>query len=268
MKPGTLGAAVPQTWISAAVAAPSILGPRPWSFRLDPDTPAVEVRAVPDRALCEIDPEGRALHLSVGAAVFNLRVAIGRSGRTPVVRLLPLPSDPGLLAVVRPVPSVSHGAEAGRRTDLYGAIWRRRDSRFPLAARPIPAQLLAELADAARECGAELCFPETEPDPARAPAPTTVIAAVGTEHDRRADWLRAGQALQHVLLVAAAHGLRGAPLHRSMDWSDLRTRLTPAPERRGHVHMLLHLGYGLAAPAAAPRGSVLTPADAGARQQG
>ncbi|QKV97100.1 hypothetical protein HUT19_39960 [Streptomyces sp. NA02950] len=34
-----------------------------------------------------------------------------------------------------------------------------------------------------------------------------VLAPLTTEHDRPSDRLRAGQALEHLLLVATAHGL-------------------------------------------------------------
>ncbi|MGW3210107.1 hypothetical protein [Streptomyces sp. NPDC001135] len=47
------------------------------------------------------DPVGRALHLSVGAAVFNLRVAMAHFGWGAVVRLLPDPEDPSALTSLR-----------------------------------------------------------------------------------------------------------------------------------------------------------------------
>ncbi|MGC9543902.1 hypothetical protein [Streptomyces sp. UG1] len=68
-----------------------------------------------------------------------------------------------------------------------------------------------------------------------------VIAVLTTEHDRRTDWLRAGQALERVLLVATVHGLRASLLHQAMEWPDLREAVTMGP---GHAHMLIRLGYG------------------------
>ncbi|MZE77235.1 hypothetical protein GTY57_09470, partial [Streptomyces sp. SID5475] len=61
--------------ISASVAAPSMYNTQPWRYRLDTDTATVEIRAAAERALRHADPVGRALHVSVGAALFNLRVA-------------------------------------------------------------------------------------------------------------------------------------------------------------------------------------------------
>jgi nitroreductase len=311
MRSVPLDAETLEACIAAAVAAPSFFNTQPWRFRLDPENVAFEVRAAPERSLRHADPAGRALHLSVGACVFNLRVAVSHYGWSPVVRLLPRPTDPGLLAVVRPAgalrrPTTEH------RADLYSAIWRRHSSRFPFTGRPLPPQARAELAEAARAEGASLTFPEaagtarllrvsaeaehrnrldadrsTEsrrwvhrdpddaadaglprstlgPQDARENIPmrdfsaerhperlsardfetAPVIALLRTEHDRRTDWLRAGEALEHILLVATALGLRASLLHQPMEWSDLRRSLSPDPDHTGHAQMLIRLGYG------------------------
>lgn len=311
----TLDASVLERLLAAAVAAPSIFNTQPWKFRLDPDTSALEVRAAPERSLREADPAGRALHLSVGAAVFNLRVAVAHCGWVPVTRLLPRPDDPEVLATVRPQ-RAAPGRSPGHRRDLYDAIWRRHSSRFPFSERPLPPAVCAELADAAHLSGALLSFPtsaekvfllrvtaeaerrnRSDPDrsaesrrwvhrdaydradlgmpratlgvqdaheglpmrdfsaqrhlaglPAQKFERRPVIALLSTVHDRRADWLRAGQALEHVLLVATAHGLRTSLLHQAMEWPDLRRNMRPDPELAGHVHMLVRLGYGPVAP--------------------
>ncbi|MFE9989066.1 Acg family FMN-binding oxidoreductase [Streptomyces sp. NPDC005381] len=73
---------------------------------------------------------------------------------------------------------------------------------------------------------------------------TPTLACLATGHDRRSDWLRAGQSLQHVLLVATAHGLRTSLLHQAMEWPDLRSRLGNPTAAFDHVHMLIRLGYG------------------------
>lgn len=67
------------------------------------------------------------------------------------------------------------------------------------------------------------------------------IAVLSTTHDRRADWLRAGQALERVLLVATAHGVRSSLLHQALEWPDLREQLD---SRRLNAQMVLRLGYG------------------------
>lgn len=302
--------------ISAAGAAPSIYNTQPWRFRLDPDNVALEVRAVPERGLRHADPVGRALHLSVGAAVFNLRVAMAHFGWGAVVRLLPDPEDPSVLATLR-LSGTGQRHTAGHRPDLYPMIWRRHSSRFPFSGRPLPPNVRAELAEAAQTEGASLTLSgsaetalllrvateaehrnHADPDraaesrrwvhrdpdhssevgipqttlgpqdaheqlplrdftaqrhPERLPAQPfeshPVVALLSTEHDRRSDWLRAGQALQHLLLVATAHGVRASLLHQPMEWPDLRRDLSPVPDLTGHAQMLIRLGYGPEGPA-------------------
>ncbi|MGW3498541.1 Acg family FMN-binding oxidoreductase [Streptomyces sp. NPDC001020] len=78
-----------------------------------------------------------------------------------------------------------------------------------------------------------------------------LLAVVTTEHDQRIDWLRAGQALERVLLVATAHGVRTSLLHQALEWPDLRARLRPWSSGLGHAQMVVRLGYGPEAPASA-----------------
>ncbi|MFI6010056.1 Acg family FMN-binding oxidoreductase [Streptomyces sp. NPDC051243] len=321
-----IDAGVLETCVSAAVAAPSIHNSQPWRFRLDQETVTFHVRAAPGGGLRHTDPEGRALHLSVGACVLNLRVVVAHFGWDPVTHLLPRPEEPDLLASVRPAEPAPGCLRRGD-IDLFGAIWRRHSSRFPFSSRPISPSLRAELAAAAGAEGAWLRFPEqsesarllaltadgeqrnrldvdrsTEsrrwvrgdpyseadtglpwavlgpqdarerlpmrdftaqrhPDrlPARPYETTPVIAVLTSEHDRRTDWLRAGQALERVLLVATAHSVRASLLHQAMEWPDLREAVTPGPD---HAHMLIRLGYGPEGPAT-PRRAVGTLLDAG-----
>ncbi|MBC9717384.1 hypothetical protein H9Y04_33130 [Streptomyces sp. TRM66268-LWL] len=70
------------------------------------------------------------------------------------------------------------------------------------------------------------------------------LALLTTAHDRRADWLRAGQALQHILLVATVHQLRSSLLHQALEWPDLRLKLAAAHAPFTHAQMLLRLGHG------------------------
>ena len=56
-----------------AVLAPSGHNTQPWLFRVAGD--AVELYADWTQALAVVDPEDRALTISCGAALFNLRVA-------------------------------------------------------------------------------------------------------------------------------------------------------------------------------------------------
>lgn len=315
----TLGTPVLEKLVAAAVAAPSLHNTQPWHFRLDPRTRTVLVHAATDRGLRHTDPMGRAVHLSVGCAVLNLRVAAAHFGCEPVTRLLPGPDQPGLLASVRLAGSARNSATPG----LYEALWRRHSSRFPFSDRPLAGDLLAELAEAAHAEGAWLHLPgprETDrllrttwvaevrnrsdtgraaesrrwtdgphppslglppaalgpqdaldripmrdfgahrhPEvlPARPYETHPTLALLRTAHDRRTDWLRGGQALERVLLVATAHGVRTSLLHQALEWPDLREGLDglPADGRRGHTQMVIRLGYGPEGPASPRRGA-------------
>ncbi|UBU18241.1 Acg family FMN-binding oxidoreductase [Nonomuraea gerenzanensis] len=69
------------------------------------------------------------------------------------------------------------------------------------------------------------------------------LAVLTTMGDTPADWLRAGQALQRVLLVAAGYDVSASFLNQPLDLRDMRDRRDPH-HRRGHPQMVLRLGYG------------------------
>ncbi|GII81674.1 nitroreductase [Sphaerisporangium rufum] len=302
--------------LAAAGQAPSVHNTQPWRLRAVRDRVArghaVELLADRDRRLRVADPRGRSLHVSCGAALFNLRLAVSVAGRRPLVRLAPgEPETPDLLAVVRPGEAVP-ATEAER--ELYAAIGRRRTNREPFADRPLPPWVLADLRIAASREGAFLVVPgrhgggellecvaiaEDElardrdylaelrawtmrgarhdglpahvlgPRPAGEPAPVRDfgrhpdrppvpfearphLAVLTTPGDRPVDWLRAGQALQRVLLVATAHGVSASFLNQPLDLRDLRRHTDPR-HRRGHPQMIIRLGYGPEVPRAPRR---------------
>ncbi|MFC4536867.1 Acg family FMN-binding oxidoreductase [Sphaerisporangium dianthi] len=142
-----------RAWLQAATWAPSIHNTQPWLFRVTAD--AVEVHADMTRRLPAIDASGRAMHLSLGAATANLRVAMRHSGHAATVALLPDPSHPLHVASVRP--DGDRPADDADR-ELYAAIARRRSNRGPFDGRVPPAADLAALQAAALAEGATLEF--------------------------------------------------------------------------------------------------------------
>ncbi|MFF3886023.1 Acg family FMN-binding oxidoreductase [Streptomyces sp. NPDC001914] len=299
--------------VAASVAAPSLHNTQPWRFRLVPDTVTLEIRAAAQRGLRHTDPSGRALHVSVGCALFNLRVAVAHHGWEPLSRRLPRPTEPDLLATVQ----LAGTSRLSATPRLYEALWDRRSSRLPFSGRPVPVPVLTELAEAAQAEGSVLRFPgvaETDrllgltreaerrnsadaeraaesrrwvrppgggslgvPPEALGPQDfrdripmrdftarphssglltrpfekRPVIAVLSTPHDRRTDWLRAGEALERVLLVATVHHVRASLLHQALEWPDLRDQLVRG--RRTSAQMIIRFGYGPLGPSSPRR---------------
>ncbi len=142
--------AVQESLIATAGRAPSVHNTQPWRFRVAEDM--VELRADPGRRLSQLDPDGRYLLVSCGAALFGLRLAVRGLGYRPVTELLPVPGQPEVLARVRLGAPVPLGPD-GRR--LLAAVRRRHTHRGPFSPQPLPAELPDALrADAAAEAAA------------------------------------------------------------------------------------------------------------------
>jgi nitroreductase len=133
-----------------ALLAPSVHNTQPWILVVEPDH--LVLRADRRRQLTVIDPLGRELVQSVGAALFNVRVALAARGWDVRVERLPRRDDPDLLAVVYAVEGTpdSHLAEYGP------VIPHRRTNRRPLASDTVPHDVLPELAHHAAADGALL----------------------------------------------------------------------------------------------------------------
>jgi hypothetical protein len=259
------------------------------------------------------DPRGRALHLSCGAALFNIRLAIRMGGSKALIWPLPDPrGEPTLLATVQLVqgrPASLHEHE------MFDAIGLRHTNREPFSERPVPDSVLIDLEQEAgfeyavlrmlsvRDAGAVLeiahaasqtlaedfdhrvelakwlggsptdgipeaalgAQPDRSPAPVRdlhyasptAARPTASferlphVAVLSTARDQPDDWLRAGQALQRVLLAATRHGVATSFLYQPIELHDMESAdgWWPWPE---HPQIILRLGYGPPA-AATPR---------------
>ena len=142
--------------IGAAVAAPSIHNTQPWLFRIDADR--IHLYADPSRQLAAQDPTGRALLMSCGAALLNLRLAAEHFGRTSTTTVLPS-DDPNHVATID-----LHGevTPSGMTDELFAAIPHRHTNRNPYEDRPVPPAVLEALSEAASQEGA-VFYPITEP---------------------------------------------------------------------------------------------------------
>jgi nitroreductase len=293
--------------VESAAAAPSIHNTQPWQFVAVADD-LLEVHADPDRALWVGDPRARALYLSCGAALFNIKTAIRMTGFNPLIWPLPHPEFPALvIAAVQAEPG--RPPSFGER-EMYDAIWHRHTNRNPFTAEPISESVRAALeqaagyefatlrmlsnAEAARvvdlaaKASAELAQdvghrielqkwvatsdrrdgipadalprrPRHEPSPVRgdlsAASPAVVrptgdyeeypqLAVLTSARDEPADWLRAGQALQRVLLTATARGLSASFLYQPIQLRDMRGDAAPAWPWKENPQMVIRFGYG------------------------
>ncbi|MEV6979658.1 nitroreductase family protein [Sphaerisporangium sp. NPDC051017] len=152
--------------VEAAIWAPSVHNTQPWTFAVTDGE--LSVRADTDRLLRVSDAEGREMLVSCGAALFNIRVAVWATGHRPVVRVLPDPDRPGLLATVR----LGDRQDADEQTLAMNAqIRHRRTHRAGFTRKQVPDALLETLVAQARNEGARLT-------PAVSEAVVRVLASV------------------------------------------------------------------------------------------
>ena len=134
-----------------AVLAPSIHNTQPWKFRITEG--ALELHLDLKRAVPIIDPRNRALVISCGAALFNLRTAMYHFGCGAHAHPFPDPDQPDLLARVS---LNSDAGLGGAWSALFHAIARRVTNRGPFDAREVPPSVVDDLRSAARFEGAWL----------------------------------------------------------------------------------------------------------------
>src|SRR6195952_5429716 len=97
---GVLSSQQVDSVLTAAAAAPSLYGSKPWTLRCRAGF--IEVHADRARGLNFADPDQRQMWLACGAVLLNLRVAIRALGVSAVVRLVADPATPNLVATVSP----------------------------------------------------------------------------------------------------------------------------------------------------------------------
>jgi hypothetical protein len=158
-----------------ACRAPSLHNTQPWRFTVSGD--AIELRADTSRRL-SVDPDGREMLISCGAALYGLRLAVRSLGYQPEVEILPGPPGPRPLARVRLGPGAPMTADERK---MLAAVLRRHTHRGPFETGPLPAGLFERLRDDAGAEGATLTEIESGPALRRL---TAVAAVAGRRQDR------------------------------------------------------------------------------------
>ncbi|GAB1821692.1 Acg family FMN-binding oxidoreductase [Herbidospora sp. RD11066] len=293
--------------VEAAMWAPSIHNSQPWSFAIDGEE--IMLRADTDRRLPVSDPQGRELTISCGAALFNMRTTVHAMGRRPLIRTLPDPDRPGLVATVRLGPEEPAPADICAIRD---EIPRRRTHRGGFTHRPVPddlvgrlvglaalenvrlmplrpdgdVRIMAALTTVAQELQArdpdferEMIrwglrpgsprgdgvpadsYPRRDPDVPLEFAPrdysrgqgwggdteraaeTGVVVVFSTTGDEPPDWVRAGQALESVLLYASSAGVRAAFHTQALEYPLLREFVRRELCSGEYPQVVVRLGY-------------------------
>jgi len=212
--------------LRAAIAAPSIHNTQPWRFR--PHADGVDVFADHARRLGVIDPAGREVLISVGAALFNLRVAILAHGRTPITKLLPSSYEPDRVAEVT-FGQITPPSDTVRM--LAQAIPRRHTNRRPFSTASVPNEVLKELVEAAAVEGGHLAVADPG---AREAVLSLVRLAETSEHDEPRYWRELGE-----WTGLSPHRRDGVPSEAYGPWSAMETvpirdfgLIVPARRRR------------------------------------
>ncbi len=87
-----------------------------------------------------------------------------------------------------------------------------------------------------------LASPPVSPRPQRLAFPA--LAVLGTSDDLPINWFRAGEALQHALLVATSAGLSASFLNQPLHSDRLRPQVAKLLQERGHPQIIVRLGHG------------------------
>ncbi|MGW7381757.1 Acg family FMN-binding oxidoreductase [Streptomyces sp. NPDC054794] len=251
--------------VADAGATPSLHDAQPWTFRFPRDSAALRLYADLERTIPPTDPDERGPRLGCGAAILNRPVAAAATAPAPVVRLLPDPDDAELTAEAGLYGSEPPDEALAR---LHPAISPRRSSRLPFPDEEIPVDTEGREAPDPDLLGETAQWTRTEPSgtvgaphgiPAEAFGPrqrgTTVpvrdftadrpmpgrgwsfeknphLTLLGTARDGPADWLRAGQALERVLLQATTDGLVASKTSQPLEWPEFATSSRPWPTCR------------------------------------
>jgi nitroreductase len=288
--------------VETATLAPSLHNSQPWLFRVRDG--GVDVYADPDRRLPVVDPYGREQRISVGAAIFTLRLALRRAGHHCRVAVFPDPAEPDLVGRV----TLARREPPNRACEaLAAAVTHRHTNRWPFAHVSVGPAAINRLRDAARREGAVLLTasdhsrdvvldlarsadhwlnrrPEYRAElarwaggegrrdgvprwavgpwdslevvptraftayaPHRRPVepfePYPAVLVLATQGDAQADWVRAGQALQRVLLTATWQNLATMPISQPVEVPAVRWLLTDDGSGLA-AQILLRVGYG------------------------
>lgn len=214
--------------LRAAEQAPTWGGGRPWKLICHPSS--FQMLLSGETGAAGATPRQLVL---CGMALFNLRLAIQTRGVEVVIELMPDLDRPDLLATIR----IEGVRPVSAEQLMLAAEMPRVDSQVEVfAGDTSPAPLAAEFRHAARTeqawaaimSGSQLVdlqrLTGTGQESALA-GPEPLFMVVGTLTDDAVSRLRAGKALQRILLIASRNGLAATSLTLAMGVESARERL-------------------------------------------
>jgi nitroreductase len=133
--------------LEMACRAPSVHNSQPWRWKIAPHS--LHLYADRGRLLHTLDPTGREMVLSCGAALHHARIAFPSLGWHTTVHRTPNPAEPDHLASIEFTPTRPDDIDV-HTLALANAITTRHTDRRPFLPDPVPDRLVTGLTDAAR----------------------------------------------------------------------------------------------------------------------
>jgi nitroreductase len=211
--------------VSFGVRAPSIHNTQPWRWLYRPGV--LELYADRSRQLPALDPDGRSMVLSCGAALELARLGFAASGWRTEVERLPDPDRPDLLARIRTVDRAAVGRSAVERAR---AAERRHTERRPFLVEPVAEEAIRSLLAAAADTGIYAYAVQRADE--KLDLAVVFSWADGVEladpayRAELAHWTRAGDAPDGVPAAAVPHVRAGAPRHTDVPVRDFEAGIT------------------------------------------
>ena len=211
--------------VSFGVRAPSIHNTQPWRWVYRPGV--LELHADRSRQLPALDPDGRSMLLSCGAALELARLGFAAAGWRTEVDRLPDPDRPDLLARIRPVARAAVDRSVVERAE---AAERRHTERRPFLVEPVADEAIRSLLAVATDAGVYAYAVQRGDE--QLDLAVVFSWADGVEladpayRAELAHWTRAADAPDGVPAAAVPHVSAGAPRHTDVPVRDFEAGIT------------------------------------------
>lgn len=139
-----------------AARAPSVHNSQPWHWRVQETQARLDLFVEPDLQLRNVDPDGRGMILSCGAALHHCVVAFAALGHQAKVHRLPDPARPEHLASIELGPLDPEHDLSPVDVALAAAIPRRRTDRRNFSGWPVAGADIALMGARAARAGVML----------------------------------------------------------------------------------------------------------------